>query len=103
MLLRDFPRLESIWCALVGFIYFAIVVGILSTSKTQLETLALAILIQLYAAVIYNFSLIGAATDLNNYAALVRFRILANAQGLTAISACRGTNTITGLRFARTA
>jgi hypothetical protein len=37
-------------------------------------------MVQLYAAVLYNFSVIGVATDVNNYAAFVRFRILATAQ-----------------------
>jgi hypothetical protein len=32
---------------------------------------------------LYNFSLIGASTDGNNYAGFVRFRILATAQGVT--------------------
>jgi len=40
----------------------------------------LAILVQIYTATLYNFSIIGAATDVNNYAGFVRFRILATAQ-----------------------
>ena len=40
-------------------------------------------MIQLYAAVLYNFSVIGTAADINNYAGFVRFRILAAAQGIT--------------------
>ena len=40
-------------------------------------------MIQLYAAVLYNFSVIGIATDINNHAGFVRFRILAAAQGIT--------------------
>lgn len=38
----------------------------------RFETLVLAGLVQLYAAVLYNFAIIGAATDANNYAGFVR-------------------------------
>jgi tRNA G46 methylase TrmB len=67
----------------VGLIYLAVVIGALSIATTRFETLVLAGIVQLYAAVLYNFSVIGIATDVNNYAAFVRFRILATAQGVT--------------------
>ncbi len=40
-------------------------------------------MIQLYSAVLYNFSLLGEASDVNNYAAFVRFRVIAASQGVT--------------------
>jgi tRNA G46 methylase TrmB len=67
----------------VGLIYLAVVIGALSIATTRFETVVLAGMVQLYAAVLYNFSVIGVATDVNNYAAFVRFRILATAQGIT--------------------
>jgi hypothetical protein len=72
-----------VWRVVVGLIYLAVVIGALSTATTRFETLVMAGIVQLYAAVLYNFSLIGVATDVNNYAAFVRFRILATAQGIT--------------------
>lgn len=70
-----------VWRVVVGLIYLAVVIGILSIATTRFETVVLAGMVQLYAAVLYNFSVIGVATDVNNYAAFVRFRILATAQG----------------------
>jgi hypothetical protein len=67
----------------VGLIYLAVVIGILSVATTRFETVVLAGMAQLYAAVLYNFSVMGVATDVNNYAGFVRFRILATAQGFT--------------------
>jgi hypothetical protein len=72
-----------VWRVVVGLIYLAVVIGALSTATARFETLVMAGIVQLYAAVLYNFSLIGVATDVNNYAAFVRFRILATAQGIT--------------------
>ncbi len=72
-----------VWRVVVGLIYLAVVIGALSIATTRFETLVLAGMVQLYAAVLYNFSVIGVATDVNNYAAFVRFRILATAQGIT--------------------
>ena len=72
-----------VWRVVVGLIYLAVVIGILSIATTRFETVVLAGMVQLYAAVLYNFSVIGVATDVNNYAAFVRFRILATAQGIT--------------------
>lgn len=72
-----------VWRVVVGLIYLAVVIGALSIATTRFETLVLAGIVQLYAAVLYNFSVIGIATDVNNYAAFVRFRILATAQGVT--------------------
>lgn len=77
-------KLAYAWRVLVALIYLGVVVGILSVATTRFETLVLAMLVQLYAAALYNFSTIGKATDVNNYAGFVRFRILATAQGITA-------------------
>jgi hypothetical protein len=79
--IESYP-LRIIRRVLVGIAYFAIVFVVLSTANTRFETFVLAILVQLYAAVLYNFSLIGVASDLNNFAAFARFRILALAQGV---------------------
>ncbi len=64
-----------------GLIYLVVVIGILSAAQTRFETLVLACLAEIYAAVLYNFSVIGSLTDVNNYAGFVRFRILAMGQG----------------------
>ena len=72
-----------VWRVLTGLAYLAVAIGILSVATTRFETLVLAGMIQLYAAVLYNFSVIGIATDINNQAGFVRFRILAAAQGIT--------------------
>ena len=74
---------KVIWHVFIGLVYLAVAYGILSVSKARFETLALAILVQVYAAMLYNFSILGTATDINNYAGFVRFRILAAAQGVT--------------------
>ena len=76
-------RLAIAWNVLQALIYVALVIGILSVAGSRFETLALAGLIQLYAAVLYSFSLLGEGADINNHAAFVRFRILAAAQGIT--------------------
>ncbi len=76
-------KLAYAWRIVVAFIHLGFVVGILSVATTRFETLVLAVLVQLYAAVLYNFSAIGKVTDVNNYAGFVRFRILATAQGIT--------------------
>jgi hypothetical protein len=81
--MKTAEKFKNVWYGFIGCVYLAVVIGILSGSKSQFETLVLAILIQIYAGVLYNFSLIGAVTDVNNYAGFVRFRILANAQGVT--------------------
>jgi len=75
--------LKDGWRVLIAIAYLAIVVGALGTATTKFETIVLAALIQIYSAVLFNFSLIGSATDVNNYAGFVRFRILASAQGVT--------------------
>jgi hypothetical protein len=76
-------KLAYAWRVLVALIYLGVVIGILSVATTRFETLVLAMMVQLYAAVLYNFSTIGRATDANNYAGFVRFRTLAMAQGIT--------------------
>jgi hypothetical protein len=73
---------KIIWRVFVGLAYLAVVYSVLSVSKSRFETLVLASLALIYTATLYNFSLIGAATDVNNYAGFVRFRILAMAQGV---------------------
>ena len=75
--------LKIIWRVLIGLIYIGVVVVVLSVPTSRFETLVLAGLAQLYAAVLYNFTVMGAATDVNNYAGFVRFRLLAAAQGIT--------------------
>lgn len=42
-----------------------------------------AVLVQIYAAILYNFAVLERVVCANNYAGLVRFRILAAAQGIT--------------------
>jgi hypothetical protein len=74
--------LSYIWRTLVGLVYLGLVIEVLSLSTTRFETLVLAGMTQLYAAVLYNFSLMATTNDSNNYAGLVRFRILAAAQGI---------------------
>lgn len=46
------------WRIFVGLAYVAIVVGLLSAA-TQFETIALAALVQIYAGILYNFSVLG--------------------------------------------
>ena len=72
---------KILWRIALGLIYLFVVIGILSAAQTRFETLVLACLVQIYAAVLYNFSLSGSVTDINDYAAFVRFRILATGQG----------------------
>jgi hypothetical protein len=76
-------KLKVIWHICIGVLYLATAYGVISASNSKFETLVLAILVQIYTAMLYNFSLIGASTDGNNYAGFVRFRILATAQGVT--------------------
>jgi hypothetical protein len=74
---------KVVWRVFIGLAYLAIVYGVMSALNSRFETLVLASLVLIYTATLYNFTLIGAATDVNNYAGFVRFRILATAQGLT--------------------
>jgi hypothetical protein len=74
---------KVIWHVFIGLVYLAVAYGVMSASNSRFETLVLAVLVLIYAATLYNFSIIGAATDVNNYAGFVRFRILATAQGVT--------------------
>ena len=76
-------KLKVIWHICIGVLYLATAYGVISASNSKFETLVLAILVQIYTAMLYIFSLIGASTDGNNYAGFVRFRILATAQGVT--------------------
>ena len=74
---------KVLWRIFIGAAYLAVVYGVMTASKSRFETLVLASLILIYTATLYNFTLIGTVTDINNYAGFVRFRILATAQGLT--------------------
>jgi len=76
-------KLKIVWRIVAGCLYLLIVIAVLSMAQSRFETLVLAGLVELYAAILYNFSLISSATDINNYAGFIRFRILATAQGLT--------------------
>jgi hypothetical protein len=76
-------KLAIAWNVLLALIYIAVVIGILSAAETRFETLVLAVLIELYAALLFNFSLLGGNADINNHASFVRFRIVAAAQGVT--------------------
>lgn len=77
------PYLSYLWHGLMGLLYLGIVIGVLSVATNRFETLVLAGMIELYAAVLYNSSVIGTAIDAYNYAGVVRFRVLAAAQGIT--------------------
>jgi len=68
----------------MGLVYLGVVVAVLSVATTRFETLVLAGIVEVYAAVLYNFSVVGTAVDANNYASFCRFKILAAAQGITA-------------------
>lgn len=74
---------KVVWRMFAGLVYVALCYFIIDASISRFETLVLAILIQIYAAALYNFSILGRATDVNNYAGFVRFRILAAAQGIS--------------------
>ncbi len=71
------------WYVLRGLLYLGIVVGVLSVASTPFETVLLAGLVELYAAILYNASLLAVTADANNHAAFVRFRTLATALGVT--------------------
>jgi hypothetical protein len=77
-------RLKYVWHTLMGLVYLGVVVAVLSVARTRFEALVLAGLVEVYAAVLYNFSVVGTAMDANNYANFCRFKILAAAQGITA-------------------
>ncbi len=70
-------KLAVAWNGLLAVIYIAVVIGILASAASRFETLVLAGLIQLYAAVLFNVSLLAESADINNRASLVRFNILA--------------------------
>jgi hypothetical protein len=76
-------KFVTVACVLKGLVYLAVVIAIMSVATTRFEIVVLAGMVQLYATVLYNFSLIGVATDVNNHAGFVRFRILATAHGVT--------------------
>jgi hypothetical protein len=68
---------------LTAIAYLVVAVGVINIGRTKFETVVLAGMVQLYAAVLYSFSLIGVTIDVNNRAGFVRFMILAAAQGIT--------------------
>jgi hypothetical protein len=76
--------LRYIWRTLCGLVYLGIVVAVLSVPTTKFDTLVIAGMVYIFATLLHNFSLIGTATDANNYAGFVRFRLLAKAQGVIA-------------------
>jgi hypothetical protein len=80
---NEVTTLRTVWHVLVGLIYLGVVIAVLSTATTTFETLVLAGIVQVYAAVLYNFSILGTTIDANNYAGLIRFRVLAAAQGVS--------------------
>ena len=61
MLPRKCHTLSYIWGSLVGLVYLIVVIGIVSVATTRFETLVLAGIVQLYAAVLDNFSVVGIA------------------------------------------
>lgn len=75
--------LKFAWQVVGGLAYLAVVIGGFSVATTKFETLVWAGIVQLSAATLYNFSVLGVTADVNNYAQVVRFRILATAQGVT--------------------
>jgi hypothetical protein len=58
---------KAIWRVFVALTYMAIIYGVVSFSNSRFETLVLAVLALIYAAVLYNFSLLGRATDINAF------------------------------------
>ncbi len=71
------------WYVFTQLIYLTIVVAVLSVATTRFETVALASLVELYATVLFDHSVLGVSADVNNHAAFYRFRILAAAVGVT--------------------
>jgi hypothetical protein len=53
------------WNVLLQLVYLAVVIGILSVADSRFETLVLAGLVQLYTAVLYNFSVLAVNADIN--------------------------------------
>src|ERR1039457_4782938 len=76
-------KLQFIWQILKALGYLAVVIGVVNIAANKFETVVFAVLVQIYAAVLYNFSVLGSIIDANNYAGFVRFKILAAAQGTT--------------------
>lgn len=70
------------WRIFVGIAYLAVSVGIISVGSSRFETVILAVFVQMYSAMLYNFSLIAVTAEVNNLAGFVRFRVLAAAQGI---------------------
>ena len=76
-------KFKIIWRVFIGLVYIGVVVAVLSVATSRFETVVLAGLVQLYATVLYNFTMMGVVADANNYAGFARFRQLAGAQGIT--------------------
>jgi hypothetical protein len=75
--------LRYAWRVLVSLLYLILVVAALATTRTRFETLVLGGLVRVFTAVLYNFSLIGMAIAASDHSSFVRFRKLAEAQGIT--------------------
>ena len=58
-------HLAIAWNVLLALIYVVVVIGILSVAESRFETLVLAGLIELYAAVLYSFSLQGESAEID--------------------------------------
>ena len=76
-------KFKIIWRVFIGLVYIGVVVAVLSVATSRCETVVLAGLVQLYTAVLYNFTIMDTVAAVNNYAGFVRFRLLAAAQGIT--------------------
>jgi hypothetical protein len=80
---NEMKYVRHAWHVLMGLLYLAIVVGVLSVASTRFETLVSAGIVLVYSALLHNASVLGTAIDVNNYAAFARFRVLSAHHGLT--------------------
>jgi hypothetical protein len=58
-------KFRYIWQTLIAIVYLAVVIGLVNIATTKFETVVFAALVQLYAAVLYNFCAIGKVMDTN--------------------------------------
>jgi hypothetical protein len=77
--------LAYVWRILMTLLYWGIVVEIFSVATTRFETLVFAMLVELYSVALLTFCQIGTNTELTDYAAFVRFKMLATALGIKEI------------------
>jgi len=75
---------QIVWRVATGLIYLFVVIGILRAAQTRFETLVLACLIQIYAAMLFNFSAIASTGRADNLGTVMRFVLLAKGLGQTA-------------------